>query len=79
MDFIKLEIQLNPNITCKAILEKLMEKYPNEFCKGQLRTLQRRINEYKLREDNREKSYQELMIEKKNMTNKLLLEADEVK
>ena len=78
MDFIKLEIKLNPKIGCQTILNKLMEKYPNDFYKGHLRTLQRRVHECKLREENREESYKKLMIEKKNMTNELLLKSDEV-
>ena len=42
---IELELQLDPSITAKALLEKLITRYPGDYCRGHLRTLQRRIKE----------------------------------
>ena len=68
MDFVELEIKLNPNTDAKIILKKLMEKYPDEFCKSHLRTLQRHVGKFRAKESRREKKYQELMVNNKNMT-----------
>ena len=56
MDFIKLGLELASNLEAKVILDKLMEKYPNEFCKSYLRTLQRRVSELRDKESQREKN-----------------------
>jgi len=56
MDFIKLGLELASNLEAKVILDKLMEKYPNEFCKSHLRTLQRRVSELRDKESQREKN-----------------------
>lgn len=67
-DFIELEIQLNPIIEAKQILDKLMKKHPDDFCKGHLRTLQRRVSEIRVQQNYREERYQKLMVDKKSMT-----------
>jgi len=67
-DFIELELQLNPNIHAKPILDKLMKKYPEDFYKGHLRTLQRRVSDMRVQQNYREQRYQELMVSKKSMT-----------
>ena len=67
-DFIELELQKAPSINAKEILDKLMEKYPGDFYKGHLRTLQRRISDMRNQDTHREKKYQELMVNKKTMT-----------
>ena len=66
--FIELELQLNPNSHAKAILEKLIKKYPGDFCKGHLRTLQRRVADIRVQQDNRRQKYEELMVSQKSMT-----------
>jgi len=68
MDFIELELELAPNVEANVILDKLMEKHPNEFCKSHLRTLQRRVSELRAKESQREKKYEELMVKHKHMT-----------
>lgn len=67
-EFIKLELQINQNIAAKELLDKLIKKYPGDFCNGHLRTLQRRIRELRQKQNYREQKYQELMISKKLMT-----------
>lgn len=71
-EFIKLEIQFKPQTAANEILDKLMKKYPNDFYKGHLRTLQRRVNEIRIQQDNREEKYQKLMVNKKLMTTESL-------
>ena len=57
-EWIKMEIQLKPSIIAKEILNKLMEKYPHDFYKGHLRSLQRRVSEIRIQQDDREEKYQ---------------------
>ena len=45
-----------------------MKKYPDDLCKGHIRTLQRRVSELRAQQENREKKYQDLMVSKKLMT-----------
>ncbi len=66
--FIELELQLNANTSAKEILNKLMKKYPHQFCMGHLRTLQRRISALRAQQNAREQKYQKLMVDKKLMT-----------
>lgn len=40
-------LEMEPDITGKALFERLRGKYPGEFAPGQLRTLQRRIREWR--------------------------------
>ncbi len=40
-------LEQEPDITGKALFERLREKYPGEFAPGQLRTLQRRVREWR--------------------------------
>jgi hypothetical protein len=40
-------LQQTPDITAKALLERLQREYPGRFPEGQLRTLQRRIREWR--------------------------------
>lgn len=40
-------LENNPEATAKSLLERLHEKYPGRFPEGQLRTLQRRIREWR--------------------------------
>jgi hypothetical protein len=71
-DFVDLELQLNPNIHAKLILDKLMDKYPQDFCNGHLRTLQRRVNEMRAQQNYREQKYQDLMMGKSVMTSQTI-------
>lgn len=40
-------LEQEPDITGKALFERLRRKYPGEFAPGQLRTLQRRVREWR--------------------------------
>jgi hypothetical protein len=44
---ILLWLQENPEATAKSLLERLQRQYPDRFPEGQLRTLQRRIREWR--------------------------------
>jgi len=44
---ILLWLQAEPEATAKSLLEKLQEKYPGEYPASQLRTLQRRVKEWR--------------------------------
>lgn len=44
---ILLWLQVDPDITAKSLLVRLNEKYPGQYPTGQLRTLQRRIGEWR--------------------------------
>jgi Integrase core domain len=44
---ILLWLQENPDTTAKALLERLDKKYPGQFPEGQLRTLQRRVRDWR--------------------------------
>lgn len=58
---IQLKLELQPESYAREIIEWLSCKYPGKFSKGQVRTLQRRINEWRLREKNYEAKMTELM------------------
>jgi len=72
-DFIDFEMESNKNVSAIDILTKLMDKYPGKFTDGQLRTLQRRVKEIRDKQDIREKCYQKLMVDKKDMTTESLI------
>ena len=40
-------LEQEPDITGKALFDRLRGKYPGEFAPGQLRTLQRRVREWR--------------------------------
>lgn len=40
-------LQADPEITAKSLLERLHKEYPGQFSEGQLRTLQRRIRDWR--------------------------------
>jgi len=44
---ILLWLQQEPDVTAKLLLERLDKKYPGEFPEGQLRTLQRRVRDWR--------------------------------
>jgi hypothetical protein len=41
-------LQSEPDCTAKSLFQRLNDRYPNQFAPGQLRTLQRRISEWRL-------------------------------
>ena len=40
-------LQQEPDVTAKSLLKRLQDKYPGRFADGQLRTLQRRVKEWR--------------------------------
>src|SRR5579883_1908003 len=44
---ILLWLQQDPEATAKSLMERLQRDYPGRFAEGQLRTLQRRIHEWR--------------------------------
>ena len=40
-------LQQEPDVTAKSLLERLQYEYPGRFADGQLRTLQRRVKEWR--------------------------------
>ena len=44
---ILLWLQNDPDCTAKSLFQRLKKKYPEQFVDGQLRTLQRRIGEWR--------------------------------
>jgi hypothetical protein len=74
-EFIDFELCLCPEITAKSILEKLIEKNSEKFRMSQLRTLQRHVQKIRKKESERERGYQDLMINKKDMTTTLNIDS----
>jgi hypothetical protein len=74
-EFIDFELCLCPEITAKSILEKLIEKNSDKFRMSQLRTLQRHVQKLRKKESERERGYQDLMINKKDMTTTLNIDS----
>jgi hypothetical protein len=60
-DEIKLKLELNPEMTAKALLDGLIIKYPAEFNPGHLRTLQRRVLHWRRSQMNQEARLRALM------------------
>ena len=58
---IKLKLELQPESYAREIIEWLSTKYPNEFSMGQVRTLQRRIHNWRLSDKGYEKKMRQLM------------------
>jgi len=50
-DEIRLRIELMPELCAREIINWLSVKYPNRFSKAQIRTLQRRLNDWRLRQE----------------------------
>ena len=40
-------LQQDPDVTAKGLFERLLDEYPGRFPDGQLRTLQRRVKEWR--------------------------------
>ena len=62
-------LQEKPEVTAKLLFQRLQREYPDQFADGQLRTLQRRVKEWryimakKLVYGNFKDDYQDQMIE----------------
>jgi hypothetical protein len=46
-DEIKVRLEMNPNLTAKTILDNLIKQYPDKYQMGQIRTLQRRMTDWR--------------------------------
>jgi hypothetical protein len=60
-DEIKLKLELNPEQTAKALLKGLIIKYPADFKPGQIRTLQRRVSDWRGSQLDHEARLREMM------------------
>jgi hypothetical protein len=60
-DEIQLKLELNPERTAKALLDDLIVKYPTEFKPGHLRTLQRRVCQWRKEQLNQEELLRVIM------------------
>ena len=47
---IKFQLELNPVLTATSLLENLIKEKPDEFKKNQLKTLQRRVSSWRLKQ-----------------------------
>lgn len=63
-DDIRQQLELNPNQNVKSILEKLITRYPDTFQKKHLRTLQRRVAQWRISEINSIKNEHSLKVKK---------------
>ena len=66
-DEIKLRLELMPETTAKEMVTWLMGKYPGQFTLGQIRTLQRRISEWRQTQQSLEESLRALMLNEKEV------------
>ena len=62
----KLRLELMPEMTAKDVIEWLMEKYPNQFAVGQIRTMQRRIAEWRQEQVGQEQRLRTLMVNQRD-------------
>jgi len=67
-DEIKLRLELMPDTTAKEIVTWLMGKYPSQFTIGQIRTLQRRISEWRQTQQSLEESLRALMLNENSVS-----------
>ncbi len=58
---IQLKLELDPSTTARDLIGWLSAKYPGEYSNKNIRTLQRRIREWSLREEPYEKKMSDLM------------------
>lgn len=58
---IQLKLELQPESYAREIIEWLSEKYPGQYTNSQVRTLQRRINEWRLRDQGYQAKMTQLM------------------
>ena len=61
-DEIKLKLELNPEISPKALLDGLIIKYPNEYKPGHLRSLQRKVSRWWKEQHDQEAQLRAIMI-----------------
>jgi hypothetical protein len=66
---VRLQLEVDPNQTAKQLLEGLQERHPGSFTAGQLRTLQRRVREWR-----REHLYSEATVRDAFLANLLAVE-----
>jgi hypothetical protein len=58
---IQLKLELQPESYAREIIEWLSEKHPGQYTNSQVRTLQRRINEWRLRDQSYQTKMTQLM------------------
>ena len=63
---IKLRLELMPEMTAKDVIGWLMVKYPNQFEVDQIRTMQRRIAEWRQEQVGQEQKLRKLMVNQRD-------------
>jgi hypothetical protein len=61
-DEVRLKLELQPEITAKAIIFWLMEKYPEQYETLHIRTMQRRIKQWRQDQASQEVQMREIMM-----------------
>jgi hypothetical protein len=59
---IRLQLEINPGLTSVGLLEGLIVKYPGQFHKGNLRTLQRQVSAWRKLQYAKEKEHQRIVL-----------------
>ena len=65
-DEIRLRLELIPEMTAKETIKWLMDKYPDQYNVGQIRTLQRRFAEWRQGQLSQEARLRALMVDEKS-------------
>ena len=65
-DEIRLRLELIPEMTAKETIKWLMDKYPDQYNVGQIRTLQRRFAEWRQEQLSQEARLRALMVDEKS-------------
>jgi hypothetical protein len=61
-DEIRLRLELNPELSPVALLKWLIDKYPGKFKANQVRTLQRRISDWRYQQQGQDQKLKEIMF-----------------
>lgn len=64
-DEVRLRLELNPEYSPMAILKWLIEKYPEKFKQNHIRTLQRRISDWRSQQQSQEDKLKTIMLDNK--------------
>ena len=69
---IQLRLELNPGLTAKGLLEGIMKEQPEKFTFGQLRTLQRRVADWRKKQLQQAKNNQLMILPNEESTHNYL-------
>ena len=71
-DKLRLRLEVNPHKTAKSLLDELIIEEPEEYSYKLLRTLQRRVAEWRAEKCNEAKKAHEALSSQESATNKYL-------